>query len=224
VNCRRDFEPRIRKLLDIHISASEVTQLTKTVNIFDDEAFEKVVAERDNPASQADLIAHATKRTITERMAEDPAFYEKFSRLIQQAIDNFRKRRITELEYLKKAREIRSAVVNRTDEEIPADLQEDADARAFFGLLQPAIQNHEQDENQAKSVAREAALAIREIFRKRCIVGFASNQDAQNAMLNDLDDFLFDEVRDRHGIPLSQNEMDELLNRLMQLARHRAAL
>ena len=153
VNFRRDFEPRIRKLLDTHISASEVTRLTKTVNIFDDEAFEKVVADRDNPASQADLIAHATKRTITERMAEDPAFYEKFSRLIQQAIDDFRKRRITELEYLKKAREVRSAVVNRTDEEIPADLQDDADARAFFGLLQPAIKNHAQDENRASGVA-----------------------------------------------------------------------
>ncbi|MBF0127749.1 MAG: restriction endonuclease subunit R, partial [Magnetococcales bacterium] len=187
-------------------------------------AFEKAVEEQDTPASQADLIAHATKRTISERMSEDPAFYERFSKLIQKAIDDFRHKRISELEYLKKAREVRSAVVNRTDKEIPADLQNDADARAFFGLLQPVVSGHFEDENKAKDVAGEAALAIREIFHRRRIIGFESNQDAQNAMLNDLDDFLFDEVRDRHGVPLTPSEMDDLLDKLMQLARHRATL
>ena len=224
VNFKRDFEPRIRKLLDTHIAATEVTQLTKPVNIFDDDSFEKAVEDQGTPASQADLIAHATKRTISERMSEDPAFYERFSRLIQKAIDDFRNKRISELEYLKKAREVRSAVVNRTDEEIPADLQNDADARAFFGLLQPVISGHVEKDERVKDVAGEAALAIREIFHKRRIIGFESNQDAQNAMLNDLDDFLFDEVRDRHGIPLTPAEMDDLLDKLMQLARHRAAL
>jgi type I restriction enzyme, R subunit len=49
----RDFEPRIQKLLDTHISASEVVQLNAPVNIFDDAAFQKVVEEQGAGARRA---------------------------------------------------------------------------------------------------------------------------------------------------------------------------
>jgi type I restriction enzyme R subunit len=38
----KDFEPKIKKLLDTHISASEVLRLNEPVNIFDEDAFNKV--------------------------------------------------------------------------------------------------------------------------------------------------------------------------------------
>lgn len=103
----RDYEPKIKKLLDTHIQANEVIQLNKPVNIFDDEAFMVVKEEQaiygttpKTTASKADTIAHATKKVLTERMDEDPAFYEKFSKLIQQAIEDFRAKRISDLDYL----------------------------------------------------------------------------------------------------------------------------
>ncbi len=86
----RMYEPKIRKLLDTHIQADEVIQLNLPVNIFDDDMFSQVKEDQGvyqkgkTMASRADTIAHATKKAITERMDEDPAFYEKFSRLIQQ--------------------------------------------------------------------------------------------------------------------------------------------
>ena len=40
------------------------------------------------------------KRTISEKMEEDPAFYQKFSDLIQRVIDEFRAARISGVEYL----------------------------------------------------------------------------------------------------------------------------
>ena len=41
----RDYEPKIRKLLDTHISASEVIQINEPVNIFDEETFSQVKEE-----------------------------------------------------------------------------------------------------------------------------------------------------------------------------------
>ena len=84
----RDYEPKIKKLLDTHIQANEVTQLNEPVNIFDEKMFNMVkedqgVYQTKTTASKADTIAHATKRSISENMDEDPAFYEKFSKLIQ---------------------------------------------------------------------------------------------------------------------------------------------
>ncbi len=90
------YEERVRKLLDQHIHASEVITLTAPVNIFDEQAFEEAVGEQSIPAS---MIASLTQRTITERMEEDPVYFERISALIQEAIDDHRAQRISQLNF-----------------------------------------------------------------------------------------------------------------------------
>src|SRR5690606_1432154 len=46
IDYAKDFEPRIQKLLDTDISASEVVQLNAPVNIFDEAAFQNVIEEQ----------------------------------------------------------------------------------------------------------------------------------------------------------------------------------
>ena len=70
-------------------------------------------------AAKADMIAHATKRAITERLDEDPAFYEKFSKLIQQAIDDYRAGRMSDLEYLNRPAPSRMRGSNRKTDDVP---------------------------------------------------------------------------------------------------------
>ncbi len=222
----RDFEPRIQKLLDTHISASEVIQLNAPVNIFDEAAFQKVVEDQNgglekNLGAKADTIAHATKRAINERLAMDPAFYEKFSKMIQQAIDDYRSKRLSDQEYLQRVSEIRDSVVSRKDDDLPSALNGDADASAVYGLLRPFVANHQSDTEQAKSTAVEAAIAVWEIFRRNRKVGYWDDLDAQRRTMNEIDDYLYDEVKGARGIPLSTDEMDEIIEKTMLLCRHR---
>ena len=220
----RDYEPKIQKLLDTHISASEVLKLNEPVNIFDVAAFQQVVEEQGQgkpTAAKADMIAHATKRAITEHLDEDPAFFEKFSKLIQQAIDDYRAGRISDLEYLKRASEIKDAVVNRKTDDVPAVLHGNDHAIACFGILEPYFGRHVTDATQAKEVAAEAAVSIWAIVERNRVVGFWDNLDAQRRAMNEMDDFLYDVIRGERNIPLTTEEMDEIINRSMQLARHR---
>ena len=224
----RDFEPRIRKLLDTHISASEVLRLNAPVNIFDEAAFRKVVEEQEagaangkNPGARADRIAHATRRVISERLEQDPAFYQKFSRLIQQAIDDYRAKRLSDLEYLQRVTAIRAAVVTRQDEDLPPILEGDADAAAVYGLLRPFITGQVADAVQAQAAAADAAKAVWDIFRRNRKVGYWDDLDAQRRTMNEIDDYLYDEVKGARGIALSTDEMDEIIEKTMQLARHR---
>lgn len=224
----RDFEPRIQKLLDTHISASKVVQLNAPVNIFDEAAFQKVVEEQGagsekNLGAKADMIAHATRRAINERLEQDPAFYEKFSRLIQQAIDDYRAKRLSDLEYLQRVTEIKEAVVSRKGDDLPPALNGDADAAAVYGLLRPFVANHLSDDEQAQNTAAEAAMAVWDIFRRNRKVGYWDDLDAQRRTMNEIDDYLYDEVKDARGIALSTDEMDEIIEKTMQLARHRMA-
>lgn len=225
----RDFEPRIQKLLDTHISASEVVQLNAPVNIFDEVAFQKVIEEQGAGGKQpgpklgakADMIAHATKRAISERLELDPAFYEKFSKMIQQAIDDYRAQRLSDLEYLQRVTEIRDAVVTRKGDDLPAALTNDADAAAVYGLLLPYFGGHVTTNPAALKFAAEAAKALWDIFRCNRKVGYWDDLDTQRRTMNEIDDYLYDEVKGKQGIVLSTDEMDEIIEKVMQLARHR---
>jgi type I restriction enzyme R subunit len=224
----RDYEPKIKKLLDTHISANEVIRLSEPVNIFDEKMFNSVKEDQTSYkaktiASRADTIAYATKKVITENMEQDPAFYEKFSKLIQQAIDDFRAKRISDLEYLNKATDYRNKVVNREHDDVPDSLQGNDDAIAFYGVLKMAFESQKIEETTCTDVSADTALAICNIIQKHWKVQFWDD-DAQKRVINDIDDFLYDEVKGVKGIELSPEQMDEIIEKTMQVAKNRIPL
>ncbi|MGV8078918.1 MAG: type I restriction endonuclease subunit R [Syntrophales bacterium] len=224
----RDYETKIKKLLDTHIQAYEVTRLNEPVNIFDEGMFNQVKEERGiyggkSTGAQADIIAHATKRVITEKMDEDPAFYEAFSKLIQRAIEDFRAKRINDLEYLNRVTEIRHKVVRRQHDDLPARLEGKEDAAAYFGIIKPLFGELVPDAGACDDVAADVALAVREILNRHGKIQFWDDYDAQNRAMNDIDDYLFDEIREKRGINLTEERMDEIIGRAMQVARSRSA-
>ncbi|MDY6903569.1 MAG: type I restriction endonuclease subunit R [Thermodesulfobacteriota bacterium] len=222
----RDYEPRIKKLLDTHIQAHNVYQLNEPVNIFDNQHFDEVkedrgVYEAKPAAARADAIAFATKRAINEKMEEDPAFYEQFSRMIQDAIDAFRAKRITDLEYLNRVTDIRHDVVNRRRDDVPASLAGNDHALAFYGLLKPYVAGHASAAAHCQAVTADLAKAVCDIIDRNWKVDFWADDDARNKVMDELDDYLYDEIKGRQGIALSMDQMDEMIDRSMKLAEKR---
>lgn len=230
----RDYEPKIKKLLDTHIQANEVIQLNEPVNIFDDKVFSQVKEEqgvyntKKTTASKADMIAHATKKVITEKMDEDPAWYEKFSKLVQQAIDAFRAKRISDLDYLNKILDIRNKVVGKVHDDVPDMLSGKEDAMAYYGVLKPFIELADKGEECLKSeadldvIVANTAIAIHRILENHKKVHFWYDDDAQKQTANEIDDYLYDELKTKKGIDLSLDQMDLLIEKVMQVAKHRS--
>jgi len=222
----RDYEPKIKKLLDTHIQANEVLQLNEPVNIFDEKMFNQVKEERGvyegkTTAAKADSIAHATKKAITERMDEDPAFYEKFSKLIQEAIDDFNAKRISDLEYLNKVLDIRDKVTTKQHDDMPDKLLGSEDAMAFYGVLKPFIDEHGLGDAIGEAISADIALAIQDILKQNWKVHFWDDEDAEKRVINEIDDYLYDEIKGERGIKLSLQQMDGIIEKAMQVARHR---
>ncbi len=223
----RDYEPRIRKLLDTHIQANEVIQLNEPVNIFDEATFNEVKEDRGllankTTAAKADMIAHATKRVITENMELDPAFYEKFSKLIQQAIDEFRAKRLSDLEYLNKVVDIRNKVVSKQHDDVPEGLHGNEESMAYYGVIFPLLQKVKSDVDLVQ-VASKIAIDMQIIFIvAKYKVQFWDDMDAQKTVINAIDDYLFDEVKDKQGIPLSVEMMDQIIEKVMSIERFRS--
>lgn len=218
----KDYEPRIKKLLDRHVGAGEVETLTPLVNIFDAQAFAQEVERLGTSASKADTIAYRTKKTITERMAEDPAYYEKFSRLLEDAIAAFRAQRISDAEYLRRVTEINGSVRERTGDDAPESVRYSGDVRALYGVVRERIVPPTGNGPAADAVGAEAALAIDRLIEERAVVNWTRNEDVQNRMRQAIEDELFD-LKARHDLSLSLEDMDAVMERCLDVARVRKA-
>jgi len=215
----KDYEPKIKKLLDMHIQANEVIQLNPPVNIFDDENFNtlkqgKGIYSNKSIAAKADTIAHATKKAIHEKMGEDPAFYKKFSKMIQQAIDDFKARRISDLEYLNKVSNIREWVVSRKHDNVPESISGNDEACAYFGIIKPYFMKYESEKEKIETVSAEASLAIHRVIENHWKVDFWMDEMIQNSVKNDMDDILFE-------IGFTFDDMDEIIDKTMRIAKSR---
>ncbi len=219
-----NYDSRIKKLLNTHIQANEVTQLNDPVDIFDDNAYSMVretqaIYRTQNAAANADHIAHATKRKITENMDKDPAFYEKFSKLIQEAIDDFRQQRILALDYLQKVSEIQDKVENTQRDDVPDEIRNNREACAYFGAIKPCLSKIDIDDSQTDDIGIKTTLAIQTAIEKNWKVDFWNDSNAQNDVKNEMDDFFYDVVEDVYGIDLSSDQMDEMISQTMQIAK-----
>lgn len=92
---RQDFYGRLRafsRCLHISLSSEKVLDLVDEGRI----ATMKRNWRSFTSASKADRIASATRRAITGRMDLDPAFYERFSRLLEETFEEYRRKRSNE--------------------------------------------------------------------------------------------------------------------------------
>ncbi|MFZ3056508.1 MAG: type I restriction endonuclease subunit R [Smithella sp.] len=222
----RDYEPKIKKLLDTHIQASEVIQLNEPINIFDSNMFKTIKEEQGvygkTTASQADAIAFATRKVISEKMGEDPAFYEKFSKLIQQAIEDFRAKRISDLEYLNRAVDIRDKVVTRRHDDMPAILEDNENAMAYYGVLKSFFDEQNISQKKRETIVVDMALVFEKILDKHWKVQFWDDDDAQNRAIDDIEDYLIDEVKSKKGLDVSFEQIDDIIARFMKVAENRS--
>jgi type I restriction enzyme R subunit len=218
----KEYESRIQKLVDQHVGTGEVEKITDLVNIFDADAFAKEVEKLGSSASKADTIAYRTKRTIHDRMQEDPAFYRRFSEMLEDAIRAFREQRLSDAEYLRKVAEIAEKIKNRTGDDIPEPLAHRDVAKAFFGVLQDAFARYAADGFEPRSTSTTASLAIDDIIQQNRIVNWTNNTDVQNRMMSAIEDYLFD-LKDQHGIDMTFEDIDRILEMVLDIARTRYA-
>ena len=232
----RDYEAQIQKMLTTYVQADEVIQVVDPVNIFERQAFEKEVEKARSPRAKADIIVNRTKKTIIEKMDEDPFFYRKFSLLLEQTIADYRQQRISEAQYLAKVKEIMENVRDRRKSNLPSSLDGNDFAQALYGAvseqLSPAAGRVVREssvpygsealsEDAVRDQIRvEMSLRMEEIIRNEAVVRWRDNPDAQNRMRNQMDDFLF-QLPSTRGITLTLEQMDSLMESCLRIARNR---
>lgn len=221
------YEGQIQKLIDTHIESGDVEIITNLVNIFDKELFAEEVEKVVGKAAKADTIASRTTKYISEVLDTDPAFFKKFSKMLQETIEEYRQGRITEAEYLQKAENIMHKVLSHTDSEIPESLQDNPAAKAYYGLTLEVYKQVCKNNSSFNEVelALVTANEIDKIIKssifidEKVMVDWTFKDKVISEIKLNIEDFLIDEIKREKGLPITFDNMDSIIDNCVEVAK-----
>ena len=88
-------------------------------------------------------------------------------------------------------------------------------------MIKSYLEKHPLKQGGGEGLCATTALAIQDILQRHWKVLFWEDEDAQNKAIDAIDDYLYDEIKGKRGVDLSLEQMDELIEHTMQVARHR---
>ena len=212
------YEDQIRRILDKYVSADYVTELAEPICVSESAEFNAYIdkAERGlSDKSKAEAIAAQTERTIKENYSKDPEFYRHFSEKISRLIAELRSAKEEDVKaLLGEVRQVQGQVVDYEDSDIPAPLKERKVLHPYFRNLKKRLAEHPLTGEQLCSVVE----TIYQLIDKHKIVDWDSDIEVERRVRMEIEDYLFDTVKNKYGAPLTFDEIDAILTLVWDLA------
>ena len=206
------YEKQMQKLLDTFISAEEVNQLTKLVNIFD-ESFDAEIARVVGDSAKADSILSASTAVITERKESNPAYYESLSLRIKDIIEKYKDKRLTEEEKLQHAKDIRDILRDETNLKNYPNSFDNKFKRAIYDNIHTDFESIFKE--NAQTLLTDFAFKINNIFKEISKKpDWQKSSDIKNRISGDLEDILWD-LEDKYNIKIEN--IDNLIDKIRLL-------
>jgi type I restriction enzyme R subunit len=219
---------KVKQLLDSRIDA-EVRELMKPISILDAN-FQEKISQLPHDEARASVMEHAIRAQIKERIAENPAFYEKLSQQLQRIIDEMKQRLIDAAEACRRMMQLKQTALGEAQAAADQGLSELS--FALYELLEqstngePATSEGEARAGEEQPAYRTvfndglkaSALRIEEIMRRgQSIIDWYTNEDVQREMRRDIKR----ELRALAGRP--EEEIEDLARTMVDIARRKAA-
>ena len=213
---------KVKKLVDERISA-QVREMMRPVSILDQD-FEQKIAALPHDEARASIMEHAIRAQIHERLADNPAFFEKLSVQLERIIEDLRNRLIDSAEACRRLAQLRQDA--RSEADIAAEHGLSPVSFAIYELLdersQEAVPSSQSYDGQARYLpsidedTKNVALKVQTVIdRHKGVVDWQSNLEVLREMRRDIKR----ELRPTGGY--TEDRLEELANRIVDLARRR---
>ena len=196
----------MQKLLDTFISAKDINKLTHLVNIFDTE-FDEEVKRVEGKSAKADTILSAVSAVVSEKLDSNPAFYKSIAKQIEDIINEYREKRLSDEEKLIRAVGLKDLLRGETKESKERYPKEFGDEKILFAIydnLGELLANL--DIEEFDSVIKDLTLKFKEVYleaSKR--PEWHKNSDVENEITSALEDSLWD-IEDDYGVMIEDKE------------------
>ena len=200
------YEAQMQKLLDTYVSAEEVNELTKLVNIFETE-FDDEVQRVEGKNAKADTIISAVSAVVKEKMESNPAFYKSIAKQIQDVIDEYKAKRLSEEEKLAKAKQLKDLITGAlkpNEDRYPKEFNGKEILFAIYDNLLDILGNVELAD--IETVTKNLSMKFYEIYEQASKKPeWHKNMDVENEITSAMEDALWD-VEDEYGVSIDDKE------------------
>lgn len=200
------YEAQMQKLLDTYVSAKEVNELTKLVNIFETE-FDDEVQRVEGKNAKADTIISAVSAVVKEKMESNPAFYKSIAKQIQDVIDEYKAKRLSEEEKLAKAKQLKDLITGAlkpNEDRYPKEFNGKEILFAIYDNLLDILGNVELAD--IETVAKNLSMKFYEIYEKASKKPeWHKNMDVENEITSQMEDALW-EIEDEYDVSIDEKE------------------
>ena len=200
------YEAQMQKLLDTYVNAQGVNELTKLVNIFETE-FDDEVQRVEGKNAKADTIISAVSAVVKEKMDSNPAFYKSIAQQIQDIIDEYKAKRLSEEEKLAKAKLLKDLITGAlkpNEDRYPKEFNGKKILFAIYDNLLDIL--GDVGLMDVETVAKNLSLKFYEIYEKASKKPeWHKNKDVENEITSQMEDALWD-VEDEYGVLVDEKE------------------
>lgn len=223
----KEYESNMQKLMDNYIAAEDVIRITNPVDILDKKGFEEELNRLGSPRAKADAIRTRVSRSISINWDENPAFYKKFSERIEETLQAYKDKRISEREYFDRMNDLKNDYQKGySGIEYPNNIKYNPNAQAFYGVTADVIKesSNYHTGNTIESISQEQiaelSILIENIVGKYTKIDWHDNTYVHNRIEQEVEDLLFD-FAETNNIELDFDQIDKMLKEVTTVALRR---
>lgn len=218
----KEYEAKMQKLMDNYIAAEEVIRITNPVDILNAKAFEEELERLQSKRAKADAIRTRLTKSVHAKWDENPSYYKKFSERIQEAIQEYKDKRISEAEYLNRMKDIMNDYRRgESSERYPEIIKENRNAQAFYGVTKDILsETKETAASYDTNTLGELASEMDKIVKEHQKVDWHDNLEIHNRIAQELDDLLFD-FKEKHNLDIDFDTIDKIIEQIKTVALRR---
>lgn len=230
----KEYESKMRNLMDTYIAAEDVINITAPVDILNEEKFEEELLRLGSPRAKADAIRTRMTKSISGKWDENPAYYKKFSQRIEEIIAEYKEKRISDAEYLQHMNEVKKDYQKGySGTSYPAQIKHNSHAQAFYGVVKEGLERYYDATDQNgdhvhepteiynyENILADVAIDVDAIIGEHSKVDWHDNQDVHNAISTALDDRFY-QLKKNELPNLTFDQIDRIIEDIKTVALRR---
>jgi type I restriction enzyme R subunit len=212
------YEGGIRSLLNNFVLSEPSQIIVEPVSIHDTEGMREQLEKLASKAARGDAIRTRMIGELATYRYDDPLLYKKFFERVKETLEEYRTSRNDD-SYLSKMEQMADDFKGGyTGHHYPACIDNDSDAKAFYGSIQgviaDSIRNISPEIDEAMGLL---AIEVKTAISDRAKIEWRTNVAVCRDMLQAMDDLIWDFIEE-HGIEMPVEKIDLILDGLMKTA------
>lgn len=196
----KEYQGEMKNLIDTYVNANDLIEIVEPVNVMEVERFQKELDKLPTKKAKADMIRTRIGKSLRDIKLSDPLRYKKFSELLKESYEKYKKKRLKESEqlkiehidkeYLDEMNDIKEEYQKGKEvKNYPESIRENRDVQVIYDLMDEFKKEVESDNykvsesNDSNYNIEKTSKEIDSIIKSKIKPEWGKNQDNVNEVV-----------------------------------------